>query len=108
MKEPPISGPESADLTETIGTRSSYTSREKQAVWTPGQSAAHEAASQQAETHDAAVGTAPKKMTPYTSPADSWEGVVSTTCAMRVALSSVANDTPTCFGVSGFGFRAEG
>ena len=28
-------------------------------VWTPGQSAAHEAASQQVETHDAAVGTAP-------------------------------------------------
>ena len=31
MNEPPISGPESADLTETIGTRSSYTSSEKQA-----------------------------------------------------------------------------
>ena len=28
-------------------------------VWTPGQSAAHEAASQQVDTHDAAVGTAP-------------------------------------------------
>mmetsp|Transcript_32750 Transcript_32750/g.74667 ORF Transcript_32750/g.74667 Transcript_32750/m.74667 type:complete len:334 (+) Transcript_32750:463-1464(+) len=91
MKEPPISGPETADLTEAIGTRSSYTMREKQAVWMSGQLTAHEAASQQAETHDA--GAAPNKIKPYTSPADSCEGEVSTTCAMP-STSTVANVTP--------------